>query len=298
MFSNDLIEEANLFIPEGNDVYFGEKKKIVRFIFDGKTKFSEYENQCIQEFKEFFTSQFTQKNDTNCLQNFQNLSDNYLLRFILATGFRFKDTISSIQLNLAFRVDVRHINHDDEVTKFLNNGQIYCYGRDHNYRPILVMNIWKFNMKEISLDTFKKVITIFLEHVIGTMMIPGQVENWITIMDLNKMGLTSLPMGTIKQIMKFLATAYRSRLYRSYIVNSPWTVSIPWKIIKTFLEKVTVEKINIESNSYCKRMGDHINKVQLEKKYGGLAENLSDNYWPPKCGSLNYMLDSEDKSKR
>ena len=50
-------------------------------------------------------------------------------------------------------------------------------------------------MKEISLDTFKKVITIFLEHVIGTMMIPGQVENWITIMDLNKMGLTSLPMG-------------------------------------------------------------------------------------------------------
>ena len=48
-----------------------------------------------------------------------SLSDNYLLRFILATGFRFKDTISSIQLNLAFRVDVRHINHDDEVTKFL-----------------------------------------------------------------------------------------------------------------------------------------------------------------------------------
>jgi len=38
-------------------------------------------------------------------------------------------------------------------------------------------------------------LTYLFEIIINEMMIPGQVENWIFIMDLQHMGLTSLPIN-------------------------------------------------------------------------------------------------------
>lgn len=38
-------------------------------------------------------------------------------------------------------------------------------------------------------------ITYVLVYVIENLMLPGQVENWIFIIDLNKVGLTNLPLA-------------------------------------------------------------------------------------------------------
>lgn len=36
---------------------------------------------------------------------------------------------------------------DNEIIDFLNNGILYLIGRDHRFRPIMVMNMSKINTK-------------------------------------------------------------------------------------------------------------------------------------------------------
>lgn len=64
----------------------------------------------------------------------------------------------------------------------------YPCGRDKNFRPILV-----FNAKKIDLKDFENSLkaTIFVhEQIINKMFLPGQVESWNIIYDLAGMGIT------------------------------------------------------------------------------------------------------------
>jgi len=74
-------------------------------------------------------------------------------------------------------------------------------------------------------------------------MLPGQVENWVFIVDLKGMGLTSLPLGALKKMLGFLSHSYRGRLKTLYILNTPTSIWIPWNIAKGFLEENTIKKI-------------------------------------------------------
>jgi len=38
-------------------------------------------------------------------------------------------------------------------------------------------------------------LTFFLEFVVSNLLLPGQIENWIFILDLNGMGLATLPLN-------------------------------------------------------------------------------------------------------
>jgi len=64
----------------------------------------------------------------------------------------------------------------------------YPCGRDKNFRPILV-----FNAKKIDMKDFEKSLkaTVFVhEQIINHMFLPGQVESWDIIYDLAGMGIT------------------------------------------------------------------------------------------------------------
>lgn len=66
-------------------------------------------------------------------------------------------------------------------------------GRDNRYRPIVVMNLKLFDEKrtELIIRTF----TYFFEEIIEHVLLPGQVEQWVTIMDVEGFSLFSLPLG-------------------------------------------------------------------------------------------------------
>jgi hypothetical protein len=75
---------------------------------------------------------------------------------------------------------------------------MYVHGRDHRFRPIIVFNAYRIDLKIINEDQMLKGITYLLEIVMKYYFIPGQVENWVLIMDLNGSGLSSLSTSTIK----------------------------------------------------------------------------------------------------
>lgn len=82
---------------------------------------------------------------------------------------------------------------------------------------------------------------------------------------------------------------YRARLYKGYIVSAPWTFSAVWGVVKQFIEETTAMKMHITSSAGDKNMKLHINEEQLEKKYGGQAQNLT-TFWPPKPPSGEYFV--------
>ena len=71
------------------------------------------------------------------------------------------------------------------------------YGRDRMYRPIIYLRPDRLVKSEIfksgKLKDISLPVVFLLEHVFHYMMLPRQIENWTTILDLNKMGIKKLP---------------------------------------------------------------------------------------------------------
>jgi len=92
------------------------------------------------------------------------------------------------------------------------------------------------------------------EEVIKRMMIPGQVENWIIIYDIQNMGLTDLPMSSLKEVIGVVSANYGGRLYKLFAVNAPSSIYFAWQAVKTVLDAVTVDKITIAKTNTDKKL--------------------------------------------
>jgi|JI6StandDraft_1071083.scaffolds.fasta_scaffold270999_1 hypothetical protein len=97
-------------------------------------------------------------------------------------------------------------------------------------------------------DEILETQTYFFEYVLRNMLIPGQVENWVVILDAAQVGLFSL-VGSMKKSFTFLSDTYRSRMFVCYVVRIPSSISFLWGIVKRFLEEETVRKINFFDES-------------------------------------------------
>lgn len=81
-----------------------------------------------------------------------------------------------------------------------------------------------------------------------------------------------------------------------FLVNSPTSIYVPWKVAKQFLEENTIQKIKIFKNCDLTDLFIYTNKEQIEKKFGGNANDL-ETFWPPHFPSKNYFINNEDKKK-
>jgi len=86
--------------------------------------------------------------------------------------------------------------------------------------------------------------TYFLEYVIKHYFIPGQVENWIALVDSGFQGLFKM-VDSMNKAFSFLADTYRSRLFAAYNVRITTSISIIWGIVRRFLQQDTIDKINL-----------------------------------------------------
>ena len=123
----------------------------------------------------------------------------------------------------------------------------YPCGRDKNFRPILVFNAKKIDLKDV--EKSLKATVFVHEQIINNMFLPGQVESWNIIYDLAGMGITEIPTNTLKSMLQKMSLNYGGRLYRLWVVNAPGTIAFSWKIVSAFLDQVTVDKIKISKTS-------------------------------------------------
>ena len=117
----------------------------------------------------------------------------------------------------------------------------------------------------------------FFEFVIRNMLIPGQVENWVAIVDVGYESLFSF-VGLMKTTITFLSNTYRNRMFALYLVRCPTSVSMIWRVVRPFMEEETINKVNFFDNEKALPLFEYLDPSQLEKRHGGTRENIKD-FW-------------------
>jgi len=277
-------DDAYLFFPTVNEI---KNTAGVRLIFDGNTKFDDYETKMVGQFKAY-----AQKNSYTLKSLW---TDNMIVRFLQANAFKLDKTLTCIKDHTSWRESKPTVELTEPVRKFLEKGLLYVHGRDHKFRPIVVFSAYMLGEKGMDVDLMIEALTFFFAFMIDNLLLPGQVENWIFITDLKGLGIASIPFDPIKKLLGFLQHNYRGRLSKMYIVNAPSSVYIPWQMAKKFLQEATVKKIQFYKQQCPEPLFEHANKDQVERKYGGTAPDRKI-YWPLEVPSTNYFLKPQEKA--
>lgn len=295
--------EMYLFFPKGNrrltveeEKCWSDGKKLIRLVFDGATNYTDYENEQIALYRQFIEQELLRventgpssekaeiynkwKEQNDYLTYLAKSPDNYLLRFLHAKHFNFKETMEQHFDNLRLRGEIHKYRLTPPAEEFLNRGGVYCFGRDKSFRPLFFVNVKKANFDETPMDVLETACLNFADYVIDRLLIPGQVENWVNHIDLKDVSMFNPPISKIKGFIGFLQRIARARAFRIYVLNAPWLVSGAWAIVKGFLDKSTADKVNIVSSNVHPKMKEHINLDNLEMKYGGRVPNLTEGFW-------------------
>lgn len=292
-------KEAYLYFPSENDkIEFDEKNpmKTLRRIFEAGTEYNTFEKKKIDE----LSSEIIKHNIKNRSKQLIFPSDwqKYTtLRFLQATAYNIHKTIDMIIANIEWR----KINIPKQLTpkaiEILNKGFIYIHGRDNRYRPIMhiVASVYDKNSKIYTFEDWTTAVIYFMEYVINNLLIPGQVENWNIICDVKDISIVFLPKD-LKRILAMLQENYRCRLFVMFIINIGSFANVLWKVVKSMIDPSTERKIKLLKNENTNDVFAFINKSQIEKKYGGNAENLTSYYFPPIFPSDDYYIETDSPS--
>lgn len=176
-----------------------------------------------------------------------------------------------------------NIQPEDTVTKLLNSGCVYVYGRDHHFRPLLIVQpsiIQKWSNKCKNSDDIINTGIFLCQFICNHMLIPGQIENWSMIINLYGVSVVSLP-DPIKKMIPILSEGFVKHLYKSYIFGMSFFLRILYTIFSAFLEDVTKKKMIVLKGKNDPRILNDINTKNLEKKFGGEIPNVE--YDIPNC---------------
>jgi hypothetical protein len=289
-------KEAYYYFPKGKEIIDLHKKKPEkhnRRIFIN-VPFLEVENNWLEKFKEIIAS-----HPENKLPEYWN--DGLNLAYIYSVECKldkaYERMINYFKWYKSFFP--LNIQPGDNCVKVLNSGFLYIFGRDHQFRPLIICQpyILQDCLNKYSDSDIMNASIFICQYIANYMLIPGQIENWIMIVNMDGTSVLSLP-DSVKKLINNMSEYFIARLYRCYILGLNAFLRIIYKIICNFVEKTTVEKVIILDNKDDPRKHNDINPENLEERFGGKAQNCiydqENSLFPPRMPSNNFFLENEN----
>ena len=169
-----------------------------------------------------------------------------------------------------------------DIAPVLKSGMLYVSGRDYKYRPILILNVRRLIESNFETEIIATATAFFCDFVVKKLLIPGRIENWIMIIDLNDVGMTSLPVKKVKSIVGLTQQHFGGRLYRQFCINMSFMMRKSISVFLNFVDDITQQKISAhDDKTYKAVLQNLIPDAQLEYKYGGQKQNIESNFFPP-----------------
>ena len=288
--------EAYYYFPKGEEVIIHNDKKpekALRRIFVG-VPFSDLEKKWIKELEEEISL-----HPEMILPEYWNDAVN--LRFVYATECNIKKSYERLVKYLDWHKKMfpMVIQPGDKLCQLLNLGFLYIYGRDHQFRPILVCqpHIVQKNMKLYTTEEIISASAFLFKYIVNNMLIPGQIENWVMILSFEGTSPLNLP-DAVKKLIKTLSENFLSRLYKCFIFGMSFVINFLYKIICNFLEEVTVQKITVLDDKNIQKLFEIIRMDNVEQKFGGTAPDaiigLPNSLFPPRMPSSSFIKEEED----
>ena len=289
-------KEAYYYFPKGEEIIqLNEKKpeKNNRRVFVN-VPYTKIEHQWLEQYKLIIDS-----HKENKLPEYWN--DGLNLAYIYSTECNLEKAYNRMidyfkWYNEFFPLNIQP---GDKCVQVLNTGFLYVFGRDHQFRPVIICQPY---ILEKCLNIFSNTdilnASIFIcQYMCNYMLIPGQIENWIMLVNMEGTSVLALP-ESVKKLIKALSDYFVARLYRCYILGLSIFLRIIYRLICLAVEKTTVEKVIILDNKQDPRKHQDINPENIERRFGGTAEDLvyeqENGLFPPRMPSNNYFLENEN----
>lgn len=165
----------------------------------------------------------------------------------------------------------------------------WIQGVDKQLRPVSYRKFGKFEIWNVlKLTTMQKLIRF---HAWETEMalhrmyrMSGKhgynIETFVLVIDAAGWGLrlaTSDAYAFIKGMATTDSNHYPERLGTMIIINAPTMLSVAWRVVQTFLDPVTTQKVRILSSrsDWEPALREHIEADQIPAQYGGTAPDPS-----------------------
>ena len=288
-------EEMYRFFPSESDIIIIQKnpKDNYRFIFSGMKK-TDFEKQKLSEFYKYLDEKMKKNGLEKFLPDWWIETDT--MRYLQASNYDFKKVYELIDENIK-NTEKSVVNIDQRIRYILNSGLIYMHGRDCHFRPIIVVEAEKANdlldKLEYTLEEILTTLVYFMNYIVNYMLIPGQVENWFLICDLNNVGLSKLFL--FKKIFSTLSK-FRGRVIKNYLLNLSSFLRVSAKGILNILGSSAKKLVVVEKSNF-NIIQEFILPENLQKKHGGTATDLIpgfNNLFPPNVPSSFYTKASEN----
>ena len=129
--------------------------------------------------------------------------ENLIQRFLEGAQWKHKEAYDTIIVHHKFTKQFPvELSDFKQWLEELNKGYSYVYKRDRKFRPICYINMEKLKKVKADHSTLINMSTYMTSFVISRALIPGKIENWITIIDFKNVGVTEVPTKLIKALTK------------------------------------------------------------------------------------------------
>lgn len=203
--------------------------------------------------------------------------DRYTIRFLQGNDWDASRCIVDMKRHLHWRAESLPIERR-AVEPLLRRGFIYIHGRDHAFRPILVLRCKR--LAESQVGEVMPVVIYWLEFTLARLLVKNKVEQWRVVIDLEDCSITSAPISILKQVCDTLTRNYRGRLFGMLILNAGFVFRSIWQLVSVVLPERTRSKIKLTSSSIDEEFLASINRNQIEERYGGKCPDVKDFSWP------------------
>jgi hypothetical protein len=267
-------KESYYFIPSERDEFkydIFNPENINRFIFEKKNKslYLSYENIKYNNFQNYLK--------THSIIIPKDIKESDIRRYLQSSYYNEEKTYSKITQNINYKIPSLSFNLYEEI---ISSRFLYMHGLDINYCPILIANgkIFLSLIDKYPIEYFICAIDKIISYLIKHFFIPGQIENWIVIADLNEVSIWDPPLKLLK-IFEFLQIKYIFRLKYLYIYGMDSILNFCYNIIKSLIDERTTNKIKFinNQNDINDIVLSNIHSSQIERKYGGDCDNLINN---------------------
>lgn len=273
------------FTPANYAVFFTHgAKDFERLIFPAEGPYDEKEEEKYEEFKDYCES-----NDI-VFPDYVNKRD--IMRFICCNNFKIKDAVKNLQGNIEFMDNLKPIYVTETMKEIFDSGYIYLHGRDRSLRPICINDSGVISRNNFEVEDATKVNWFVIYYLIDRILVPGKVENWIMVNNLDGLSMTKIPTKYIKAVMKDAQDNLKSRVSFFYYINVTFGLRAMWTLIKPFLDKRIKNKTTLISGQVDNNFLATAHPSQIEEKYGGEAPNVTQ-YWPPYSASDEFDVNPD-----
>ncbi|EGR32613.1 hypothetical protein IMG5_076430 [Ichthyophthirius multifiliis] len=252
-------------------ILHGDGKKAGRKIYHN-VQFTLFEQQGIQQLKETL--------NTEQVSLTPDWSDIDYLKMCYCGRFDLKKCIQLTKTHVQWRLDPNMQCLDDKSKALLESGMIYVHGRDKQYRPVIILDCTKIDLKKQGQDTIIRALCVFLNMVRKYMFVGYYIENWILIIDTGGMGIFDLPLKALNMMIEAMSCNYCACMEKLFILNPSFGLKTSWSVISKMMDQESVDKIQMLKQENITKLQEYIDPCYLEQKFRGTVPNQTI-FWPP-----------------